>query len=251
MSVTGEPDRPPDEGRRRHRRRHVRHVRDDGDPGRAASPREDGRGPVYRPVAARFAGRLARQCRPQLPDLEARCRSASATSIRTSCPTTCCRAPTATSSWPSATIRQFQKFCDFAGAPELATDPRFVTNEARVKNRARSCTSCCRRSRGGRRRPNGSRAWPSSACPAAPSTPSTRCSPTRRCSTGRCRSACRTRCRPTAWSISSAIPIKYSGTPVDYALPPPYCGQHTDEVLKELLAMPAAEIAGLRERGIV
>ena len=30
---------------------------------------------------------------------------------------------------------QFQKFCDFAGAPELAKDPRFVTNEARVKNR--------------------------------------------------------------------------------------------------------------------
>ena len=30
---------------------------------------------------------------------------------------------------------QFQKFCDFAGAPELAKDPRFATNEARVKNR--------------------------------------------------------------------------------------------------------------------
>jgi crotonobetainyl-CoA:carnitine CoA-transferase CaiB-like acyl-CoA transferase len=46
-------------------------------------------------------------------------------------------------------------------------------------------------------------------------------------------------------------PIKYSATPVDYALPPPSCGQHTDEVLKEMLGMPAAEIAGLRQRGIV
>jgi crotonobetainyl-CoA:carnitine CoA-transferase CaiB-like acyl-CoA transferase len=46
-------------------------------------------------------------------------------------------------------------------------------------------------------------------------------------------------------------PIKYSATPVDYALPPPYCGQHTDEVLTELLGISAAEIAALRERGVV
>ncbi|HEX4572080.1 MAG TPA: CaiB/BaiF CoA-transferase family protein, partial [Dongiaceae bacterium] len=30
---------------------------------------------------------------------------------------------------------QFAKFCDFAGAPDLAADPRFVTNEKRVANR--------------------------------------------------------------------------------------------------------------------
>jgi crotonobetainyl-CoA:carnitine CoA-transferase CaiB-like acyl-CoA transferase len=30
---------------------------------------------------------------------------------------------------------QFRKFCEFAGAPELAQDARFVTNETRVKNR--------------------------------------------------------------------------------------------------------------------
>jgi crotonobetainyl-CoA:carnitine CoA-transferase CaiB-like acyl-CoA transferase len=46
-------------------------------------------------------------------------------------------------------------------------------------------------------------------------------------------------------------PIKYSETPVDYRLPPPYCGQHTDDVLKELLAMPETEIAALRERGVI
>jgi crotonobetainyl-CoA:carnitine CoA-transferase CaiB-like acyl-CoA transferase len=46
-------------------------------------------------------------------------------------------------------------------------------------------------------------------------------------------------------------PIKYAATPVDYALPPPSCGQHTDEVLTELLAMPAAEIAGLRKRDVI
>ncbi|MGH6928057.1 MAG: CaiB/BaiF CoA transferase family protein, partial [Dongiaceae bacterium] len=30
---------------------------------------------------------------------------------------------------------QYRKFCEFAGVPELATDPRFATNEQRVKNR--------------------------------------------------------------------------------------------------------------------
>jgi crotonobetainyl-CoA:carnitine CoA-transferase CaiB-like acyl-CoA transferase len=46
-------------------------------------------------------------------------------------------------------------------------------------------------------------------------------------------------------------PIKFSETPVDYRLPPPSCGQHTDEVLKELLGMPEAEIAKLRERAVI
>ena len=30
---------------------------------------------------------------------------------------------------------QYARFCEFAGHPELATDPRFATNEARVNNR--------------------------------------------------------------------------------------------------------------------
>ena len=30
-------------------------------------------------------------------------------------------------------------------------------------------------------------------------------------------------------------PVKFSETPVTYRRPPPYCGEHTDEVLAELL----------------
>src|SRR5690606_31250145 len=30
---------------------------------------------------------------------------------------------------------QFRKFCEFAGCPELSTDPRFQKNEARLTNR--------------------------------------------------------------------------------------------------------------------
>lgn len=35
--------------------------------------------------------------------------------------------------------RQFQAFCEVAGAPELASDPRFATNPQRVKNRTEVC----------------------------------------------------------------------------------------------------------------
>ena len=48
-----------------------------------------------------------------------------------------------------------------------------------------------------------------------------------------------------------ANPVKLSATPPDYRSPPPVLGQHTDEILGGLLAMPATEIATLREKGIL
>jgi crotonobetainyl-CoA:carnitine CoA-transferase CaiB-like acyl-CoA transferase len=48
-----------------------------------------------------------------------------------------------------------------------------------------------------------------------------------------------------------ANPVKLSATPPDYRSPPPVLGQHTEEVLGGLLGMPAAEIAKLREKGIL
>jgi crotonobetainyl-CoA:carnitine CoA-transferase CaiB-like acyl-CoA transferase len=48
-----------------------------------------------------------------------------------------------------------------------------------------------------------------------------------------------------------ASPIKMSKTPPAYRHAPPVCGQHTDAVLEELLALSPAEIAALRKDGIV
>ena len=48
-----------------------------------------------------------------------------------------------------------------------------------------------------------------------------------------------------------ANPIKYGETPIDYRLPPPRLGEHTGEVLRELLALAPDEIARLREAGVV
>jgi crotonobetainyl-CoA:carnitine CoA-transferase CaiB-like acyl-CoA transferase len=145
---------------------------------------------------------------------------------------------------------QFQKFCEFAGAPELAKDPRFVTNEARVKNRRvmyELLPAITRRKTQGE--------WIEGL--ARLGVP---CSPVNTVDQVFADPQVRHRemqiRMPHPLSADGMVdlignPIKYSATPVDYALPPPSCGQHTDEVLKEMLDMPATEIAGLRQRGIV
>jgi crotonobetainyl-CoA:carnitine CoA-transferase CaiB-like acyl-CoA transferase len=145
---------------------------------------------------------------------------------------------------------QFQKFCGFAGAPELAKDLRFVTNEARVKNRRVMYELLP----GITRRRTQSEWIEGLAKLGVP------CSPVN--TVDQVFSDPQVQHRemqirmPHPLSADGMVdlignPIKYSETPVDYSLPPPYCGQHTNEVLTELLAMPAAEIARLRERGTI
>jgi len=48
-----------------------------------------------------------------------------------------------------------------------------------------------------------------------------------------------------------ANPVRLSETPADYRISPPTLGEHTEEVLGEVLGLDAAAIAGLRERGVV
>jgi crotonobetainyl-CoA:carnitine CoA-transferase CaiB-like acyl-CoA transferase len=50
---------------------------------------------------------------------------------------------------------------------------------------------------------------------------------------------------------SVANPIKYSRTPIRYETPPPLLGEHTDEVLQNLLEKDEAERAALRARGVI
>ena len=48
-----------------------------------------------------------------------------------------------------------------------------------------------------------------------------------------------------------ANPIKMSRTPVRQDLPPPMLGQHTAEVLTEVLGWNAAQLGPLRGKGVI
>ena len=57
---------------------------------------------------------------------------------------------------------------------------------------------------------------------------------------------------PTAGKVTLVrSPMKLSATPAGAAAAPPLLGQHTDEVLREVLGRSDEEIAALRERGVV
>ena len=46
-------------------------------------------------------------------------------------------------------------------------------------------------------------------------------------------------------------PVKYSRVEPRIRMAPPLLGEHTDEVLREVLGFEKAEIRGLREKGII
>jgi len=48
-----------------------------------------------------------------------------------------------------------------------------------------------------------------------------------------------------------ASPLRLSETPIEYRHHPPLLGQHTDEVLRDVLGYDADKIAGLRESGAI
>jgi crotonobetainyl-CoA:carnitine CoA-transferase CaiB-like acyl-CoA transferase len=48
-----------------------------------------------------------------------------------------------------------------------------------------------------------------------------------------------------------ASPLRLSATPPEYRSAPPLLGEHTNEVLSGVLALPADEIARLRGAGVI
>jgi crotonobetainyl-CoA:carnitine CoA-transferase CaiB-like acyl-CoA transferase len=57
---------------------------------------------------------------------------------------------------------------------------------------------------------------------------------------------------PTAGAVKMlGIPMKFSGTPASVRSAPPTLGQHSDEILRDMLGYDVARIAGLRANGTV
>ena len=145
--------------------------------------------------------------------------------------------------------RQFQRFCDFAGAPALATDPRFTTNAQRVRNRAALYGALPALTR-----KKTQAEWVEGlAGIGVPSGPVNTLDQVFADPQVRHRGMKQAMAYPgTAGGSVDLIgnPIKFSETAVSYRHPPPRCGQHSDAVLEEF-GLRAEEIARLRRDGIV
>jgi crotonobetainyl-CoA:carnitine CoA-transferase CaiB-like acyl-CoA transferase len=142
---------------------------------------------------------------------------------------------------------QFQRFCAVAGCTELAQDPRFATNAARVRHRellVPQLEPVLRQ----RARNDWLAALEAAKVPCGPindladvfADPQVRS---------------RGMAVPVAHPLADGLqlvasPMKLSRTPPQLLRPPPLLGEHTDEVLAEL-GLDAAERQRLRDQGVL
>lgn len=142
---------------------------------------------------------------------------------------------------------QFVKFCEVIGAPEWPADPRFATNPERVRNRDLIVGMISERMRARTARewlrllePSGVPCGPINDLAQVFDDPQVRH-----------RAMQVTAPHPTGAEVRMvASPMKFSSTPVTYEAPPPMLGEHTRQVLEDVLGMTEAQLAGLRARGI-
>ena len=143
---------------------------------------------------------------------------------------------------------QFARFCEFAGLPDLPGDPRFASNSARAKNRDALvplvADAVARHPRAhwldGLER-LGVPAGPVNTLPETFADPQVKA-----------RGMVTTAPHAQADDVPLlASPIRMSATPPGVRRAPPVLGQHTDEILAEVLGLSDADIADLRARGAI
>jgi len=128
---------------------------------------------------------------------------------------------------------QFRKFCEVAGHPEWATDPRFASNSARVANRA-ELIPLIRQVTVFRTTAEWIAALEQAGVPCGPINDLDQvfADPQVQARGTRIRMA-----HPLAGEVDLvANPIRLSRTPVDYRRPPPLLGEHNREVLADWLS---------------
>ena len=143
---------------------------------------------------------------------------------------------------------QFRKFCDAAGIPEVGRDPRFADNIARGANR-QACTDALAAAIVKKTTAE----WIALLEPiGVPCGPINRLDQVYADPQVQHRGVRIEVPHPLSGSVPLvANPIKYSRTPIRYDMPPPLLGEHTDDVLRDLLGKTDAEIAALREKGAI
>ncbi|MBI3506965.1 MAG: CoA transferase [Proteobacteria bacterium] len=143
---------------------------------------------------------------------------------------------------------QFAKFCAFAGRPEIAADARFATNPARIANRV-ELTGIVNEITGARTQRHWIDGLAGAGVPCSPVNDIAQVFEDPQVKARGMRIEMPHASGATIPLIAS--PIKMSKTPPAYRRAPPTCGQHTDEVLGEILGLDSNAVADLRARGIV
>jgi crotonobetainyl-CoA:carnitine CoA-transferase CaiB-like acyl-CoA transferase len=142
----------------------------------------------------------------------------------------------------------FGKFCELAGRPELAKDPRFATNGKRVANRV-ELTRILSELFVRRSTQEWIGALEAAGVPCGPINDLAQVFSEPQALARGLRLELP---HPSAGMVSLVrSPMRFSATPVEHGVPPPTLGQHTDEVLRDLLQKDPSDIARLRSEGIV
>ncbi len=143
---------------------------------------------------------------------------------------------------------QFASLCGALGVPQLATDTRFATNTGRSIHRAALLPLLAEIIRTGSRDH-----WIDKLRVAGvPSGPINDIAQAFGSEQAQHRQAVRRIPHPRGGSMPVvANPMRLSATPVEYQAPPPLLGEHTAEVLKDLLGLAPDEIARLVADGVV
>jgi glutaryl-CoA transferase len=142
----------------------------------------------------------------------------------------------------------YRKFCEAAGCPELANDPRFATNGKRVENRAELTRLLAAVFRKRTKRewlelletagvPNG----PINDVAQVFEEPQVKAR------------GVRINLQHSAGAKLPLVasPMRFSATPLEYRLAPPLLGEHTEEVLRGVLGKSDGEIARLRAAKVI
>jgi crotonobetainyl-CoA:carnitine CoA-transferase CaiB-like acyl-CoA transferase len=143
--------------------------------------------------------------------------------------------------------QQFRRLCEFAGAPELAADPRFATNALRLSHRVEliDLVSALTRRHPTQHWVDGLEA---AGLPCGPVNTLDRVFEDPQVLHREMKISMR---HPAADVPLIGSPLKMSETPVSYRRPPPLLGAHTDEVLQGVLGLSDAERDSLRRAGII
>ncbi len=148
----------------------------------------------------------------------------------------------------AANQSQWTTLCEVIDRPDLKQDPRFATNEARVSNRPALLDVL-----GGVFAERDADEWLADLEEAGlPCGPINTVADVFEHPQAEARNLTLKAEHPAVGSVRfPGFPYRLSETPADVSQPPPLLGQHTEEVLSELLGYTPSEVAGARESGAI